>query len=155
MKLQLRHCLGKVALSKFFLGKGSVSKASDRGNISTVVLCPQWLKSSEITWRGECKEHFRMWSCVPETLWTIFCSASVPHGTLIRDREGYEGHLLILGFLPFSSCAFSSSCIQFIFEVPPVADVNGWMFLTFSLYKDQIRCALFICHWFFFSSKVF
>lgn len=104
--------------------------------------------------RGECKDHFRMWSFVPKTLWTIFCSAPVPHGTLIKDREGYEGHLLILGFLPFSSCIYSSSCIQFIFQMLLVAVVNGWMFLTFSLYKDQIRCALLICYWIFFS-KVF
>lgn len=77
-------------------------------------------------------------------LWTIFCSASVSHGTLIKDREGYEGHLLTLSLLPLPFCPFFFFCIRFVFEVLPVADVKGWMFLTFSLCKDQIRWALFI-----------
>ncbi len=46
--------------------------------------------------KEECEAAF-LRSCGP-----AICTAAVPHGPMIKDMEGYDGHLLILFLLPLS-----------------------------------------------------
>lgn len=120
--------------------------------------------------KEECEAAF-LKSCGP-----VICTASVPHGPLIKDREGYEGHLLIFYLLSFSlsllflshptrSCLFPllfchPLCCSLAFFPPlhsfiPLTNFWGvyhrWLMwidgCPWAFATTVVRCALFICHW--------